>query len=261
MAEQQGLFDQTATNEDSKEERSTQVTETLAPYRPTVPSTEVGGFGIEGLEGMGKRDIILPRKTIVQLTSKKSDLYGGFYDNLTQQAVKTIDAVILSITHTRALWSGDPADEKPECTSVDGITGREHGLCAECQFNPDNDPNLWGKGMKRCSLGYLLLCVDTTDDSMFVFSALKTSAKSVKPLISQFVNKRRPPFTFVTRFENVKVIEDNNTYYVFKPSIVKQLEPAETARYREMYLAMKGVEIKDIEESDENGEPEGEAPF
>ncbi len=228
----------------------------VAPYQSMAPSTEVGGFGIEGLEDMGRRDIVLPRKTIVQLTSKKSELYGGFFDNLTNQATKTIDAVILQIKHSRTLWpGGGEGDGQPECRSADGITGTNEaggGLCAECSFNPDVNSDLWKKGMKRCSLGYTLLAVDITDNTMFIFGAEKTSAKPVKPLISQFVNRRKSPFSFVTRFETVKVV-DEHTYYVFKPSIVKELDAVEFANYRDLYQPMKGATIKEVDE-------EGEAP-
>jgi hypothetical protein len=226
----------------------------MTPYTSHLPSTEVGGFGIEGLEDMGRRDIVLPRKTIVQLTSKKSEQYGGFFDNLTQQATKTIDAVILQIKHDRTLWSGDPGQEGPECKSVDGITGSQYGACANCQFNTDNNADLWNKGMKRCSLGYMLLAVDEADGTMFIFSASKTSAKPVKPLISQFVNRRKPPFAFVSRFENVKVTNDANTYYVFKPSIVRELSATELAQYRDLYQSMKGATIKDIDEADDDSD-------
>jgi hypothetical protein len=217
-------------------------------YRPMQPSTEVGGFAIEGLEDMGQRDIVLPRKSIVQLTSKKSENYGQFYDNLSQETAKAIDAVVLKVTHTRQLWSGDPSDERPECVSRDNITGSAFGECVSCEFNADNNPDLWDKGMKRCSLGYSLLCVDIASDSMFMFQAMKTSAKPTKALITQYVNRRRPPFSFVTRFETALMVGDQGKYYVFKPSIIRPLDNQEFNNYREMYRAMNGVAIREVED-------------
>lgn len=243
------------------------MTQTPAIYTPITPSTHVGGFGIEGLEDMGQRDMVVPRKSIVQLTSKHSEEYGGFYDNLTKQAVKSINAVVLKITHTRTLWSGDPNDEKPECTSRDNVTGTQHGACADCQFNTDNNSDLWDKGMKRCSLGYNLLCINSEDDSLFVFQALKTSAKPVKALITQYVNRRKSPFAFITKFMNEKVTVDGNTYYVFKPMITKQLDATEYQVYREIYLSMKGATIREVEDRpdelviNESPPTDGQMPF
>jgi hypothetical protein len=269
--QQQGFLDNptmhgsiTIKNNEKENKVTTETIENkVIPYTTGVPSTEVGGFGIEGLESLDKGDVILPRKTILQPTSKKSDQPGYFYDNLTSQAVQAIDCVILNITHTRSLWSGDPADERPECASMDGVTGSRHGACSSCEFNPKNNPSLWEKGMKRCGPGYLILAVDRATDSMFIFSALKTSAKPVKPLITSFIQKRKPPFAFVTRLETMRQQNDLGKFYVLKPTVKDELSPSEIAHYRQMYLSMREATIKDIDDDiaaadadfDEDGQP------
>lgn len=209
------------------------------------------GLGLEGMEGLDQSDLILPRKTIVQPTSKKEgadEHLGHFHDNLTNEMVPNIEAVILQISKARTLWSGDLNETKPECASYDGTAGRTYGTCAECQFNTDVNPGLWeSNDMKRCNRGYLLLCVDRKDGTMFLLGAMGTSVKPAKILISQFVQKKRSPFSALVRFETVKIVDDKGKYFVLKPFIVKQLTAEETAEYREMHLALKGVQIADID--------------
>lgn len=206
-----------------------------------------GGFRIEGMETLGRSDVILPRKTILQPSSKREGEAGDFYDNLTRETVAQLDVVILSITHTRTLWGDDLAVGKPECTSLDAITG-SYGTCVACSFNPEVDHKLWNKGVKRCSLGYLFLCCDRLTDAMFVFTANKTSARPARVLLSQLVLKRKPVFSAVVRFATKKEQNSQGKFYTFLPSIAEDLPGVDVARYREMYLAMKGVPIRDVED-------------
>lgn len=270
--EQQGFFDNQTTHGTANikpdinhnERTDTMTTETierntdLAPYRPNVPSTELGAFGIEGLESLDRNDLVLPRKTILQPTSKKDGEAGCFHDNLTNTAVPEIECVILSITHTRSLWSGDPSAERPECTAMDGISGSRYGKCALCQFNPNNNATLWEKGQKRCGPGYLLLAADrNNDDAMFIFSALKTSAKPVKPFITELkTQRRRPPFYFLTRMTTSQEKNDLGKFYVLKLAIICPLGAADVEKYHQMYLSMRDAVIRDIEDD----EPVGDAP-
>lgn len=222
---------------------------TIQPRQSFLPST--GSIAIEGLEGLNQQDLILPRKTIIQPSSKREgadEHLGYFHDNLSNEMVPSIEAVILQISHARTLWSGDQSDSTPECASYDGVTGRVYGACADCQFNYDADPGVWGdKDIKQCRKGYLFLSSDRADGSMFLLGAMGTSVKPARILISSFVQKRRSPFSAVVKFETQKIIEEKGKYYILKATISKWLTDDETREYREMHLALKGVPISDIE--------------
>jgi len=239
------------------DERSNNVaTQAVERRQSFIPAT-AGGFG-EGMEGLDQQDLILPRKTILQPTSKKDGKEGEFFDNLTNQCVPHIDAVALRISRTRTLWSGDLSDTRPECQSYDAVNGSAYGACDACEFNSDVNRELWDQaGLKRCNRGYLFLCVNTVDDSLFLLGAMGTSVRPAKVLISQLVQRRGPAFGAVIRFETAKVVDDKGKYYVLKPSIAKALAPAEVAGYRERFQQIQGVAIHDI---DDGTEPEGDAP-
>lgn len=241
------------------------VTNAIAPRQNLLPAT--GNLAIEGMESLDQGDLILPRKTIIQATSKKEgadEHLGHFHDNLTNEMVPTIEAVILNITRTRTLWAGgDGSDRKPECGSYDGISGRTYGACNECHFNPEVNPTLWDeKDLKRCDRGYLFLCCDRRDGSLFLLGAMKTSVKPAKVLISSFAQKRKSPFSAVVKWETYKVIDDKGKYYVLKPSITTWLTADEANEYREMYLALRGVQVADIDPDahQEAATPAGEGP-
>ena len=207
-------------------------------------ATPTTGYGIEGMEDMGQEDMILPRYSIVQPTSKGTGDTepGWFWNNLAKEAVNAVFAVILRVNHTRTLWSGDLADKTPECSSYDGITGRTYGTCAGCQFNA------WGgKEVKYCKQGYMFLCTDPSSGEKFMIGAMGTSVRPAKLLISQFMNKRRSPFSAVIKFLTAKVEGDKGKYWVLNPSIYKWLEPHEVTGFRDEYVAMARVNIKEVE--------------
>lgn len=221
----------------------------------------VGGFQIEGMEGLDQHDVILPRYTIVQPTSQgKGDNMGWLHNNLTNTPVKELQAVILKVSRTRTLWSGNMADKKPECSSYDGITGTVHGACASCDYAKWQED----REVKSCKAGYLYLCCDPNDgDSMFLFGAMGTSVKPAKVLNSLFVNKRRSPFSAVVTLATDKVEDPSKgKYFILKAQVARWLDEKQTSSYREMFQAMQGVTIHEVE-ADAAGEgvDSGDLPF
>lgn len=236
----------------------------LTTVRTTSAATNAqrAHFAIEGMEGLGQADVIIPRYTIVQPTSQgKGDVPGVFHSNLSDEGVATIKAVILRVTKSRTLWSGDLADKKPQCASYDGVTGRcgdDIVPCDGCEFNR------WpmDKDDKTCKSGYLYLCVNVADDSRFLYGAMGTSVKPAKMLNSLFVNKRRSPFSAIVEFGTTKVEDPaKGKYWIFKPTIVEWLDAERTEYYRGSFLEMQGVNIKEVEDAAVDVTTEEEAPF
>lgn len=224
------------------------------------------GFGIEGLEGLGQRDIILPRWSIVQPTSQREGAEqhpGEFWRNIDGKFVPSIQAVILQVTPTRLLWSGDRSDTRPECASRDGVTGSVYGACNACNFNWLVNPALRENPQaKACSAGYTLLLIDDlAEGTMALFGAMGTSVKPAKILVTQFVQRKRPPFSAVIEFATELQKNERGKYYVLKPRIERWLSPDETAEYRGRWQEIKGVVVREIDEDEQAVESDEPLPF
>jgi hypothetical protein len=203
-----------------------------------------GGYGIEGMEGLGVEDMIVPRWDILQPTSRKDGTPGHFSLNLSGETRETVDAVILKISKTRVLWSGNPQDRVPECSSTDGVTGRTHGECAGCNFSLFDPTGV----AKVCKQGYTYLCCDPENPEMlFLISMYGSSVSSAKVLNSQFLQKRRSPYTAVVAFKTVVKVGDKGKYFVHEPRITRWLQPAEFAPYQDLSRMMAGVAIREVE--------------
>ncbi len=228
-------------------------TEQALTIHQSVTLAQPGGFGVEGMEGLDQSDMIVPRYDIIQPTSRKEGSPGHFYLNLTGETAESILAVILRISRTRVLWSGNPAEKAPECSSADGVVGRTYGACNSCEFNPFINAGLAaelraGKNLKACKLGYTYLCAKAgVPEELFLISMYGTSATPAKILNSQFLQKRRSPFMAEVMFKTKPEIGDKGKYFVHQPSIIRWLSPMEYNPYREMSRAMQSVAIREVE--------------
>ena len=246
----------------------------------TVTSSDVrlstmveGHFTIEGLEDLGQRDVILPRWSVLQPTSKKEGTPGFFYRNLDAVTQPALDVAILTVKPGRLLWSGELNETIPECRSNDAITGSKerdsegrYGECATCWFNLWCNPDLRrqldaGQLVKVCNFGYNLLMADTADGSLALLGAMGTSVRPIKVLVSQFAQKRRPPFSAIIHIATELQRNERGKFYVLAPKIVKWLSAEETIPWREMYLNLKGQAIKEVEEVVPGDEPMDEPTF
>lgn len=235
------------------------VNQSVPAVRQSFMPSGVTSLG-EGFEGLDQQDLILPRMTILQPTSKKDGKEGEFHNNLTGECLPSLEAVILKVNRTRTLWSGDLGDTRPECQSYDGLVGRVYGPCEQCQFNPEVNAVLWEeKNLKRCNRGYLFLCLNPKDEAMFLLSAMGTSVKPARILISQLVQKVRSAFGALVRFETSRVVDDKGKYYVLKPTVVKAYSQAEVVPYREMSRSLQAVAIHEVDEGAEAEEPSPES--
>lgn len=217
---------------------------TAIDIRPEMALATPGGFQLEGMEGLGVEDIIVPRWDIRQATSRKTGKTGEFILNLTGECRPTIDAVILRISKTRTLWSKDRAERVPECSSGDGKTGRTYGECVGCKFNYYDD----SPGAKVCKAGYTYLCSDPqSPENMFLISMAGSSNMAAKLLNSQFPRRKRHPYTAVVQFQTVEKDTGKGLFYAHQPVITAWMEEQEYAPFRDISRMMLGVAIREVE--------------
>lgn len=146
-----------------------------------------------GISGLERSDISMPRVSIRQPTSKFGEPKdaGHFHNSVTEEFKAEMRVVVLRVTKGRVMWSAEfDGSASPRCASDDnkmpregnGLTDPQPGPCASCEYAQ------WGDGHEppACSLVYTYLCADMSDDSVFMLSAMRTSARAAKKLNTSF---------------------------------------------------------------------------
>lgn len=221
-------------------------------------SAPAGMFGVEGMEDLRPSDFAIPRKKMVQPSIRRqvpNDWMGKFLDSITDEVSDVLIAAILRISHSALKFTGDMADQSPECTSTDGISGTKHGACARCQFNPEVHSELWKiKGQdakaKRCNRGLTLLCWDAEKDEMFLLGIYGSSVGPLKIFNTKLLRalKGRPTCAVYVKFETKLIVDQQGKYYVLSPSVHQDVPADKVAEYRETAQAMRGQALAAFDE-------------
>jgi len=251
------------------------MTEIARVEGPGRLSAQGASSGVEGWEGFDQSDIIVPRWAIVQATAsfEGAEKHAGeFRRNIDGEFRPHLHVVIIQPARTRLLWPPDISDRRPECFSRDAINGsrpREHtedgdvyGSCLTCDYNAQYNRELMAalqadQIVRSCGFGYTYLVCDDIESqqSLAFLGAMGTSVRPAKTLNSQFISRRRPPFSAVVLFETERQTNDRGKFYMLKPSILKWLTPAETQPYAELAASLRGVSLRDYEPEELGDEP------
>lgn len=231
---------------------------------PAIPED----YGMEGMEGIGQEDLMIPRTRVIQPTSKLEGDAGRFHFSLTGECKPSILAVLLRVKKGRVLWSEIGTSDAPRCASDDGLTPRSGGAfdgpCEGCSQSQ------WGAGKTppACGQTYNFLGADLEDDNApFMMSLKSSSIKHAKRILSVFVMKRQPLYATPVRIMSTLVTNDKGKFYevTFTPTTV---EGYDWQPYRDMYLGMKATDLStDTAKTDqdeatpEGGLSEEEIPF
>lgn len=205
----------------------------------TVPRRNIN---IEGLEDLTiEEDMILPRWRMVQYSSTIEGDPGQFNSNLDEETQGRLDLVVLKITPSRVQFDDD---RNLVCMSNNGHVSSRGQPCANCpaaQWGEDGEP-------PACSRGYTLICLDPRDDSLCLVGALRTSVPGMKRYNSLLVKKKRPPFTFLTRFTGEPQAGPKGKYFTLGIELLGENDPDKIAEYRQQYQALANVTISEVEE-------------
>lgn len=226
---------------------------------------------VEGMEELTQADLRLPRWSIAQANSGKdgaTEHAGQFMNNISGEFRPYLDAVLLKVSPSRAMFNRGTGEKKPECFSRDGITGSKYGRCSECDFNARANPDLMAalkeareQGVqcqwKNCPAGYTYILIDDPDTmSMALFGTAGTANDAAMTLNTLIVQRRKPIFSWAVRFTTQKTTNKMGTFYMLKAQIVKELDSDRVQAMRELYRSIQGIVVKDV---DEDGEPEASA--
>lgn len=238
---------------------STQLSTTPNGPRAISP---LGTTIVEGLEDFGARDFTIPRYAIVQPTSRMEGAEqhaGEFVRNIDHAFTTELRVVLLKISPTRLLWSGDRSDNRPECFSRDCVSGSAYGACNTCSFNLDYNRALATElatarkekreaTLKVCSYGYNLVVADPTTGNLAFLGAMGTSVRPIKDYATRFQIEHRPTFSCVTTIKLARVVSERGKYYVLAPIAGLPFDEGELLTWREHYRGLQGTTLRDVEE-------------
>lgn len=176
----------------------------------------------------------------------------GQFDNGTDSQ-KTVTGVIIGQSLKRAYWENPLGDDgaqtgqTPDCSSVDGITGRGNngpavsptGKCADCPMAEFGSAKKGkGQGCKSRRLVFLMTGGDNVLPS--IVSLPPTSLKAWRKYIVGDLNGK-PYESVVTELSQEKKTNGKNTYGVVRLRRAADLAPEDAARaraYRDQFAPM-----------------------
>ena len=233
----------------TKNQESNSSESALAPRQETLPAQN-GVGNIDGLEDIDREDIIIPRLRIVQPTSREATNgvpAGSFVSNLDGSAFEQCRIVPLSWKKGRILFN--EGDEKPSCRSNDGlmpsdriaspvseccakrINGSLKTVCPSAQWLDDAPP--------ACAQTYQLCALNLDlSESPFLVGFKGTSIRPVKTLISFFVQRKMPPYSYSCQMSLRKETNRRGTFFVAEFGKYEPIDPPD--RYKVIYQEMKG---------------------
>ena len=211
-------------------------------------------LAIPGLEDLTlEEDVLLARWRTCQPSSTIEGAPGEFNNNITGELRNELDLIVLKVTPSRAYFSDE---RKLLCSSRNGRfsnNGKPCHLCPLAQWGPENEPPL-------CSRGYTLICIDPENDTLCLVGALKTSVPPVKLWFSKLHDRKRSPFTDLTRFTTLEQMSPKGRYFILQLESHSELTPDQQAQAYQYYQSLATINIVEVEDPSYT-EPEGPPLF
>lgn len=232
-----------------------------------------------GLEDIDQGDIVLPRYTIVQPTSKEGT-EGKFRANLTGQECDELQLIPIVFRKGMVLWDKeDRTHTTPLCRSNDAMqpdpaiaepvspvchqhpgnrtAGRLLPVCPKAKWNGGAPPD--------CSLTYNLIALDLQAETPFMMSFSRTGARAMQRLLSAAWMRRKALFDLGVKLRLSKVVDKGNKYYVPEFYDFVDNEPGAYRPWYDMLRAYNPTTTFEAEEQAAQGKDgakqDEEAPF
>lgn len=210
-------------------------------------------------QSMGSDQFRLPRRIFNQ--SKGTDVDGNrlvpdvFYDPISQQSTKRIDAVLIMEHTTRAFTTYDEDTEETTviCASNDCVTGIEQATdrVRKCKGCPDAAwrKNAKGKRSINCDEAFHVLAVDMATREPFVITFRRTSASVIRAHVQRHHLGKREladgtranmPL-YWRRVELSLVLSENGKYAVPVITVTAVTDPGTAAMCRETLDAYRSM--------------------
>lgn len=200
---------------------------------------------MRGLEGLGADDFVVPRRSLVQNTSRVDDIDGAapgmFVDETTRTLVgKSMRVAVLKVRKNRALfWDRESGQKGLRCWSRDAIT-------------PDgNVANPVAAVCKDCTeqwrdLAYDFLCYDVEESAkvgvpvVFWLKAKGASLKPARTYLSTLLSRKSKAYDFTATITGPRAVSKQGSYFVLNFSDVQVTDEALQPLLDEAYNVYAG---------------------
>lgn len=174
---------------------------------------------MQGLEDFGTSDFVIPRRSLVQNTSRVDDIEdahpGVFIDETTRTVVgKTMHAALLKVKKNRALFYPIESGKKGlKCWSADAVVPhptaveKQADTCESCQFS-------------KKDMQYDMLFYDIDESErlgapvVFWLRAKGTSLFPARTFISTLLQRKKRAFDLTVKISAAKSTGKNGSYFV-----------------------------------------------
>lgn len=217
-----------------------------------------------GLEGLGSEDFVIPRRSLVQNTSRVDDIDGAmpgmFVDETTRTLVgKQMHIAVLRVRKSRALFHPKDTGLKGiKCWSRDAITPDSSvatPVSATCKACPEQ----WR------DLQYDLLCYDVDESEtinapvVFWLRAKGTSMKPTRTYLSTLLTRKSRAFDYTVTLTGPRAVSKHGSYFVLNfagVTVANDLLKAKLEQAYQLYAVQSADEAELIaEEVDVDADP------
>jgi hypothetical protein len=212
-----------------------------------------------GFENFDESDLVIPRLSIVQPTSKEGTP-GTFRSNLSGEEKEELRITPITFTKGMVLWS-DELGNDPECRSNDALVpdpAMESSKSPRCheraanRLRPVCNYAMWRSGeAPACKMTYTLLAIDMGTMLPFLISLHGTSVRSIKALISHVWQSRRNFFDVACRMSLNKVTNQRGSFFVADFS---QYEDHEPGTFRDSYESLRAYDVNRTLEAEQQAQ-------
>ena len=220
-----------------------------------------------GLEQLYEDDLVIPRVTIVQPTSREGTP-GRLRSNLTGDERERIDLVVLRVQRGKVLWSATLGDD-PICKSNDGLvpaTSVEHPQSDRCciaagrHLKPVCPAATWrakdGNGGRleppACRDTYSVIALDLATETPFLMALHGSGLRAVRVLRTVLLQRRLNIYDAACTLRLRKQTNGRGTYFVAEFTNVHPVEPS--GRFRDQYEQFAAYEPEGTYEAEKEAE-------
>ena len=201
-----------------------------------------------GFEHFDDSDLIIPRLSIVQPTSKEGTP-GTFRSNLTGEEKEQLRITPLTYSKGMVHWSEELGND-PECRSNDALVpdpnienpkhdkchdrigNRLHAVCPYAVWRNSEPP--------ACKITYNLVAIDMDAMRPFLISLHGTSVRAAKALISYAWQSRKNFFDIACRMSLNKITNQRGSFFV---ADFTGFENHESGKFRELYESLRAYDV------------------
>lgn len=239
---------------------------------------------VEGAQELTREDMQIPQMILVQAQTKEKkvpnakDHLGEFYNNLTGEFRKEINAIILAVAKGRVCFDrAFDSESDPLCGSDDSLMPRSDylgaqihdteldldvtiggGPCSECplsKFGPNSEAPM-------CAKSFTYGMIDAETMMPFLVSASRASSSAGKQLNTIAKQMGRKKYIKIT---SRYISNDKGNYYVLVFSTNGEAEPeikrfalqysVETGNIAQRAALTEGAPVKQLAAPEESSEP------